>query len=283
MNTFPRLSTGLNGLDKILDGLRLGDNIVWQVDQIEDYQHFVRPILVKSIENHGKVIYLRFGQHPPLIEDNPQVKTYYLDPTLGFEAFSSRIYNIASEEGMGVYYIFDCLSDLLPAWATDLMIGNFFRVVCPYLYELNAIGYFTVLRNSHSYETIARIRETTQLLIDVYQHEGTYYVHPIKVLGRYSPTMFLPHVEINNDFVPMTSSVQAAHFFRCLNSGGRGRRNASWITGTAFSCGLVICWKRWLPETLNHWLRKRKCARGFAKCSLGVMNVFCLWRAVTSL
>jgi len=220
MTALGRISSGLAGLDRILDGLRMGDNVVWQVDHIEEYRHFVTPLLKQAVLDERKVIYLRFGKHPPVIDSDPLVSVYELDPDSGFEAFSSRVHSIASEEGYGVYYIFDCLSDLLQSWATDLMTGNLFKVVCPYLHELNTIAYFTVIRNSNSFETIARIRETTQLLIDVYQYEGTYYVHPIKVLGRYSTTMFLPHIEDKNDFVPMTSSVQAAHFFSLFQQRG---------------------------------------------------------------
>ena len=44
-------STGLNGLDKTLCDLKKGDNIVWQVDSIEDYCHFVRPYIKKALED----------------------------------------------------------------------------------------------------------------------------------------------------------------------------------------------------------------------------------------
>jgi hypothetical protein len=42
--------------------------------------------------------------------------------------------------------------------------------------------------------TVARIRDTTQLLVDVYHHKSNYYIHPLKVWNRYSPTMFLPQI-----------------------------------------------------------------------------------------
>jgi hypothetical protein len=45
--------------------------------------------------------------------------------------------------------------------AIDLMTGNFFMVTCPYLFELDTITYFSILRNHHSFQTIARIRGTT--------------------------------------------------------------------------------------------------------------------------
>jgi len=37
MDKNTRVSTGIPGLDSILDGLRIGDNVVWRVDNIADY------------------------------------------------------------------------------------------------------------------------------------------------------------------------------------------------------------------------------------------------------
>jgi len=93
------------------------------------------------------------------------------------------------------------------------MTGNFFLITCPYLFELNTIAYFAILRNKHSYRTIARIRETTQLLLDVYNIKSKLYIHPLKVWNRYSPTMFLPHLQQKDRFVPITNSFDAAKLF----------------------------------------------------------------------
>lgn len=209
-----RASTGLRGLDDVLHGLRLGDNVVWQIDSISDYCEFVRAFVSQALLEKRRVVYMRFGQHDALFNKNDGVHVYPLDAEDGFESFSSQVHRIVSEEGYQVYYVFDCLSDLLTSWATDLMTGNFFRVTCPYLYELDTIAYFAILRNRISNNTIARIRETTQLFLDVHRQENEIFVHPIKVFERYSPTMYLPHLRVaGGDFVPVTSSVQAATLF----------------------------------------------------------------------
>jgi len=214
-------STGLNGLDKVLCGLNKGDNVVWQVDSIEDYRHFVTPYVKKTLEDGRKVIYIRFAKHEPLLEEKPGITVYQLHSTSGFEAFSTQVHNIISQEGIEAYYVFDCLSDLLYAWATDMMVGNFFLVTCPYLFELDTIAYFAILRNYHSFKTIARIRGTTQLLLDVYDFEGKFYVHPLKVWKRYSPTMFLPHIQQDEEtFAPIISSVDATRLFSHITGKG---------------------------------------------------------------
>jgi hypothetical protein len=211
-SSFPA-STGLTGLDEILNGLRLGDNVVWQVDEIEDYHHFVLPFVHNAITEGRRVVYMRFADHDPLLESSEHIKVYTLDAHTGFESFTTQIYNIATVEGREVFYIFDCLSFLQSAWATDLMTGNFFVVMCPYLFELDTIAYFSIMRHSHSFKTVARIRETTQLLLEVYHPGGDYCVHPLKAWNRYSPTMFFPHLEEGKEFTPIINSVDATQLF----------------------------------------------------------------------
>ncbi|UCG55579.1 MAG: PEP/pyruvate-binding domain-containing protein [Phycisphaerales bacterium] len=213
-------STGLEGLDDVLGGLQKGDNVVWQVDQIDDFRDFVRPYVGRAAQDGRKLVYMRFANHPSLVEPGPGVVVHHLDAGSGFEGFSSQVHNIITGEGKGAYYVFDCLSDLLSAWATDLMIGNFFLITCPYLFDLDTIAYFALLRNSHSFKTIARIRETTQILLDLYNFEGNYHVHPLKVWRRYSPTMFLPHIQKGGRFVPITTSVDAARLISYISTTG---------------------------------------------------------------
>ncbi len=199
-------TTGLKELDIIIDNLRIGDNVVWQVEDVNDYHHFVTPYFKKALTDNKRVVYMRFARHKPLIQPGEGVAIYNLDAHRGFEHFSSQVHNIVTREGEDVYYVFDCLSDLQAIWATDNMIGNFFIITCPYLFESRTIAYFAIYRNNHSFKTIASIRETTQLLIDVYNYEGDFYVHPLKAWKRYSPTMFLPHKKAGESFVPITNS-----------------------------------------------------------------------------
>ncbi len=220
MKSMESSSTGLAGLDKVLDSLRMGDNVVWQVDTLEEYKIFTHPFVKKTLAQNHTIHYMRFGKHEPLLIEQENIVVHNLDAYIGFDTFSKEIYKIITENGRDAFYIFDCLSDLLSAWATDFMIGNFFRITCPYLYELNTIAYFAIFRNSHSFKTVARIRDTTQLLIDVYDCEGQCYVHPLKVQDRYSPLMFLPHKKNDDEFTAVTQSEDAAKFINHIQRRG---------------------------------------------------------------
>jgi len=214
------ISTGIKGLDAVITGLRAGDNVVWQIDDINDYIDLVKPFVQEALKEHKKVIYLRFAQHKQLLEPSKNIKRYELNARAGFEYFTTKVNSIITQEGEGAYYVFDCLTDLLFAWATDLMIGDFFMVTCPYLYELKTLTYFSILRNNHSFKSIARIRETTQLLLDVYHCKGSSYIHPLKVWNRYTPTMFLPHQRKGEQCIPITDSVNAAKILSYISAKG---------------------------------------------------------------
>jgi len=203
------VTTGFSGLDEILDGLRLGDNVVWKVDNIEDYRYFVGPYVKQALADKREVVYFRFGEHPPVVDPELAVEIVELDPREGFEPFACAVHAVATEKGIGVFYVFDCLSDLLSAWVTDHMIANFFQVTCPYLFRLDTVAYFALLRNRHAHKTITRIRETTQILLELHNRDGQLFVHPLKVWERHSPTMFLPHRQTGNSFVPLANSLEA--------------------------------------------------------------------------
>ncbi|HPK45674.1 MAG TPA: phosphoenolpyruvate synthase, partial [Spirochaetota bacterium] len=121
MDTINKASTGLPCLDKIVNNLIMGDNVVWQVDTIADYKTFVDPFVSKALSEGRNLNYIRFAEFPPLLFEQPGIKIHYLNAHEGFESFSKRIYTIINREGENAYYIFDSLSELQSAWATDLM------------------------------------------------------------------------------------------------------------------------------------------------------------------
>lgn len=219
MDRNEKISTGLKGFDAVIDHLRLGDNVVWQVDSIDCYKEMVNHFVKQALTDHRKLVYVRFGSHEPLLETMNELYVYTIDAAKGFESFATEIHNLVTEMGKKAFYVFDCLTDLLEYWYSDLMLGNFFKVTCPYLYELDTVAYFAIIRNVHTFSTIAGIRETTQLLLDLYQVNQKLYIHPLKVWKRYSPTMFFPHLIHGEDALSITASSEAAELFSSIHRG----------------------------------------------------------------
>jgi hypothetical protein len=211
------------GIDQAIDLLRLGDNVVWQVQSIEDYLTVMRPYIRQAMRDKRRLVYFRFGSHEPLMAETEASVMYQLDTSEGFELFALKVHDIIDREGLEAFYVFDCLSDLLESWCSDMMVGNFFRITCPFLFVLDTVAYFALIRGAHTHDTIARIRETTQLLLDVYNVDNKFYIHPLKVWERYSPTMFFPHLIDGDKAFSITSSADAATLFSRVSRGGHPR------------------------------------------------------------
>lgn len=216
MVNYDTASTGLQGFDQVIDYLRLGDNVVWQVDSASDYKKMVDPFVEQATADGRDLVYVRFGDHDPLVTG----RTYHVDASKGFENFATQVHNIIKMEGRKIFYVFDCLTDLLKYWNSDLMIGNFFKVTCPFLYELDTVAYFAIIRGAHTFNTIAGIRETTQLLLDLYHVKNRLYIHPLKVWQRYSPTMFFPHLIQGSEAISITASAEVSELFSSVPRGG---------------------------------------------------------------
>ena len=220
MAAFERVCSGIPEMDKALDNIRLGDNVVWRVSSLDEFKLFVDPYVEQAKKDGRNLIYFRFASHEPLVEDCPEVKKYVIPLSHRFETFTVEIHNIIEKEGFDAFYVFDCLSELQAAWATDLMMGNFFRVTCPFLFILDTVAFFPIIRGKHSINAINKISSTTQLFLDVYSGKKSVYVRPSKVWNRNSETMFLPHVYDRDagTFRPILDGVNSSRFYQVLGS-----------------------------------------------------------------
>lgn len=165
MAAFDRIKSCIPELDETLDNIRLGDNVVWHISNLKEFSYFVDPFIKQAKEDGRNLIYMRFADHEPLIEmsekdiedldyefenkgdgfamiERDGIKIYKVNPYNQFESFTLEVHNIIDKEGFDAFYVFDCLSDLQAAWSTDLMMGNFFKVTCPFLFILDTVAYF---------------------------------------------------------------------------------------------------------------------------------------------
>ncbi|MCK7532263.1 MAG: hypothetical protein MZV63_15155 [Marinilabiliales bacterium] len=132
---------------------------------------------------------------------------HVLDPEEGFERFLTEILDVIERAGPGAYYVFDCLSDLAADWFSDRMLGNFFMITCPYLYELDTIAYFALQKNLHSFHaTAVHLQHRPGHHRSVSQARTASSSTRMKVWQRYSPTMYMLHSWEGDDFKPVTSS-----------------------------------------------------------------------------
>ncbi len=223
MAAFDRVFSGIPEMDRALDNIRMGDNVVWRVSSLDQFRELARPFALQAIRDGRDLIYVRFAGHEPVLEPMEGLKIVPMELSHLFETFTIDIHNLIEREGRDAFYVFDCLSDLEEAWATDLLMGDFFHLTCPFLFKLDTVAFFPVIRGRHSFEAIEKIRNTTQLFLDVFPcgEGGTeeLYVRPVKVWNRNSPTMFSPHKYSRDtgEFRPLSEGVEISGYYSRVN------------------------------------------------------------------
>ncbi len=203
-------TTGLPGLDRVLHGLEPGDNVVWEVEKIEEYQELVQPYAEAAKKAGSRLIYFRFANHPTLVPDSVGAEVYEVYPSRGFESFVRDVHTVIESAGRGAAYVFDCLSHLAEIWGSDQSLGNFFMLTCPRLYDLETVTYFGLYRDQHSIYALDPIRQTTQFMLDLFRLDGRLYVRPIKVQHRSLEAMNTTHMRQGDAFLPVKESAVLA-------------------------------------------------------------------------
>ncbi|MBQ9519791.1 MAG: phosphoenolpyruvate synthase, partial [Firmicutes bacterium] len=229
MGAFERVLSGIPDMDNALDNIRLGDNVVFRVTDLEEFKVFVKPYVKQAIADKRNLIYIRFASHEPLVDEPEGVKVVHIELSHRFETFTVEIHNLIEREGLDAFYVFDCLSELQTAWATDLMMGNFFMVTCPFLFSLDTVAYFPIIRGRHSFRAIANIRDTAQIFLDVYSDKNSVYIRPLKVWNRYSEEMFMAHCfdTANNKMGVLNDSIKVSKFYELMNNAQNQSDNQS--------------------------------------------------------
>lgn len=92
MAAFDKILSGHPQLDEILDHIRLGDNVVWQVSSIDEFRVFAEPFARQAVRDGRSVIYIRFAQHEPVLKDTSGIQVCTFNPDAGFEAFTVAIH-----------------------------------------------------------------------------------------------------------------------------------------------------------------------------------------------
>ncbi len=219
MAAFEKTKSGIPMMDDALQNIRLGDNVVWQVPSLDEFRYVAERFSNQAIADGRNLIYIRFAEHEPILTPREGLRIEHVELSHRFETFTVNIHNLIEREGYDTFYIFDCLSELEQAWSTDLMMGNFFHLTCPYLFILDTVAYFPLIRGRHSFDAIATIRDTTQLFLDVYKDEKDIFVRPMKVWNRYSQTMFQPYrlSREDNSFTVLRDGTEVSHFYSVMN------------------------------------------------------------------
>ena len=99
MAAFDRVLSGIPALDKALDHIRMGDNVVWRVSDLDEFRRFADPFVEQAKKDGRNIIYFRFASHPELVAECPEVRRVCIPLSHRFETFTVEIHRIIEREG----------------------------------------------------------------------------------------------------------------------------------------------------------------------------------------
>ncbi len=92
-------TTGLSGLDTVLRGVQRGDNIVWQIQSLDEYCSLVTRYAEAAKVQKRRLIYFRFAEHWPLLDDDSGAEIHHPRPADGFDAFVDQVHSVIEATG----------------------------------------------------------------------------------------------------------------------------------------------------------------------------------------
>jgi transcriptional regulator with XRE-family HTH domain/KaiC/GvpD/RAD55 family RecA-like ATPase len=222
-------STGIEYLDQLLDGLKIGDNVVWEADAGAYIDLFVERFAQHSLSEGHNLVYVSFNKSPATIVkklsklpnqhnitlldaftagkgDNDltfsrfyEVKNHShainaikVDNPADVSHFTKILNDIEEKSGEGVMYVFDSITGMQDLWGDEVKTYKFFTYACPRLYDLNTVAYWILENGAHSYNFKANLEHVTQVSIEVSHISSQLFLKITKAEDRYSSDMLKP-------------------------------------------------------------------------------------------
>ncbi len=216
-----RITSGVPRLDRILEGLYIGDNVVWQDESGSLAAAFCLKFMEISMAENKPLVYVSFDRSPrnlvdklgPLA-DNPSliildcfssgkggnspifVKFYEeVAPQLKcqvrkvsepqrMDALMDVLYSCHTGKTEDVRFVFESLTGMQELWGGEDSIVRFYTHACPRLYELNTIAYWIMEKTAHSQRARAQINQIAQVVIELVVRRGTTSLSVLKAEKR---------------------------------------------------------------------------------------------------
>jgi len=202
------MTTGLPEVDRLIGGLQIGDNVVWQIispvdsaiirsfvtsppaadlvyltftesaaDVLERYHSSWRTRDVLVVDCYSGSVGAGTAKSPARrrirIVDDPR------EPAQVIEALRQA----EDTFGPGAIYVFDNLTAMQDLWGPEEAL-NLFLEHCPRLYELRTVAYWFLRKEAHDASFLARLQRTTQIVFDSSPSAGGHVLRVAKAAGR---------------------------------------------------------------------------------------------------
>ena len=205
----------------MLNGLFIGDNVVWYDDAGSLASEFCMKFIHESREQNKAIVYVSFDRSPknlieklgPLAENQlltildcftngkgdkaPVFNKFYEKdgaqwPYQVIKVTKPQIPRTVSDAIIGLHktlagdvrFVFESLTGMADLWGGEEHILKFYSRSCPQLYELDTIAYWIIEKGAHSNKLKAHINQIAQVAIDLSITKGKTKIKILKAENR---------------------------------------------------------------------------------------------------
>jgi transcriptional regulator with XRE-family HTH domain/KaiC/GvpD/RAD55 family RecA-like ATPase len=224
-----RVASGVSQLDQLLDGLYIGDNVVWHdeagslaavfcLNFIQASQAQNKPIIYVSFDRspknlldklgalarnrqliildcftygkgNGSIVFLKFYEKK---ESELPCRIIRVDEPRKVDKVMDALYGTHGTLEGDVRFVFESLTGMQELWGGEQHLINFYSHSCPRLYELNTIAYWIIEKKAHSPSVRAQINQIAQVAIDLTVKRGKTSLTILKAEKRDLDTLNKP-------------------------------------------------------------------------------------------
>lgn len=178
-----RLSTGLPGVDGLLQGLIRGDNVVWRTQEEPFLRLAEDAVLAQAAEHGWPAVYVTAATPPAALAERlgPRVAVLDARPQGRFSepaALERVLVDGARKSPMSVAVI-DDLGTLAERWGSQRAL-QFFSRTCPQLFDIGSIAYWRAPGRQLGSAFMEGVRRITQCVVEV----SADHIRVVKAEGR---------------------------------------------------------------------------------------------------
>lgn len=175
------LTTGVAPLDELVDGVRIGDNLVLVADD-DDLLSLVARSFLDAVTSASVVV---VATRPETIAMAPRdaVVLDYQEDERAVEELIEDLALADAQAGRGAAFLIDSLTTVQRRWGAEAALELFLRV-CPRLYGRGSVAMWLLEAEAHDQAFLARLSEITQVVLTITKVDGGFEAEVAVAAGR---------------------------------------------------------------------------------------------------